>query len=934
MRIVKHPSFRYLLLALLTSLLLSSCSEPNDPQSQLQRAIEYRADGKLRSAMIELKNLLQADPKNSRARLELGKLYVTVGQGAAAEKELSRALELGESVEDVIIPLATSMILQREFDRLLDRINIDEVASDQAKVDILLLRGNAYFMLGNNAGARQAFNSANALQGADNTGALVGLTRVAIKENQLSIAEGLISRALQQNQSDSRVWLTRGSLETKRRNYDKAEEAFSRALEIESTAPRVTPTAFSARIGLVQTLLAQKKNKEASEHIEKLMEIAPRHPAPKYFKAFLAYTNGDFDTAATELQGLLAIDPKNKSAMMLLGTVNLALGNLEQADMYLNAFLGAAPDNITARKMLAATRLQLERPEYAVETLTPVIKEGKDDSGLLALMGTAYLRSGDRDAGIKYLEQAVESDPGNMALQKELVTNYIQAGKVNKAVELLERKQVGEESEEKQRRDLLVVLAYLQAKDKDNALAKAQALLKKDPDDPVINNLLGSIMAVMGNTQQALELFKKAVDLRPDYDAALLNLGRLDQQQGRTKRAESYYLKVLQHSPENSIAMALLAQLADKAGNRDQAVQWLQKARKADAGAVDIRLALVRYSLAERKFQQARAIAGEAFNIAPERPDVLNALGVTQMWSREYQKALHSFRRAVELAPDSANILYNLSRAELSLKDFRSAKNNLRKVLKLAPGNLLATTMLVALEMREGNTEGALFLARQQQNEHKNDPTGYVMEGDIHLVRKKYKDAGRAYQAAWNIRHTGIIAEKLYVALQKGESADPAWPLREWLDETPTDLSVREILAKAYYDEGKSGEAIDQYEKILKLKPESPVALNNLAWLYYTTRDSRALLMAEKAHEVSPDNGAITDTLGWLLVETGDVQRGIKVLRQAVNQAPDIPKIRYHLAVALARSGFGQEARQVLNQALISQDNLKDLPEAQKILQE
>src|SRR5262249_45420226 len=110
--------------------------------------------------------------------------------------------------------------------------------------------------------------------------------------------------------------------------------------------------------------------------------------------------------------------------------------------------------------------------------------------------------------------------------------------------------------------------------------------------------------------------------------------------------------------------------------------------------------------------------------------------------------------------------------------------------------------------------------------------------------------------------------------------------------------------------------------------------LNNLAWVYYKTKDRRALETAERASKLEPENGAIADTFGWLLVQEGQVQRGLELLRKAEKQAPSIPDIRYHLAVALAKTGAREEARSTLAALLSSGQKFEEIVEAKQLLQE
>ena len=86
-------------------------------------------------------------------------------------------------------------------------------------------------------------------------------------------------------------------------------------------------------------------------------------------------------------------------------------------------------------------------------------------------------------------------------------------------------------------------------------------------------------------------------------------------------------------------------------------------------------------------------------------------------------------------------------------------------------------------------------------------------------------------------------------------------------------------------------------------QPDNVLVLNNLAWAYQQVKDPRALETAERAYKLKPDNAAVADTLGWMLVEQGNTTRGLELLQKAVAAAPKALEIRYHLAQAWVKSG-------------------------------
>jgi predicted Zn-dependent protease len=87
------------------------------------------------------------------------------------------------------------------------------------------------------------------------------------------------------------------------------------------------------------------------------------------------------------------------------------------------------------------------------------------------------------------------------------------------------------------------------------------------------------------------------------------------------------------------------------------------------------------------------------------------------------------------------------------------------------------------------------------------------------------------------------------------------------------------------------------------------VALNNLAWAYSELKDPRALATAEKALKAAPDSPAVLDTAGWLLAGQGDTGRALPMLKRAASLQPANAVLRYHLAVALNKSGDKKAAK-------------------------
>ena len=156
--------------------------------------------------------------------------------------------------------------------------------------------------------------------------------------------------------------------------------------------------------------------------------------------------------------------------------------------------------------------------------------------------------------------------------------------------------------------------------------------------------------------------------------------------------------------------------------------------------------------------------------------------------------------------------------------------------------------------------------------------------------------------------------------------------VEDWVAKHPADASVRFQFASQLLQQSDNDAAIRENEALLKLFPNNPVLLNNLAWLYHRTGDARAVPTAEKAYQLAPEAGEVVDTLAWILHQQGQDDRSLTLLQEAVKKAPDLPEIAYHLAVVLEAKGRSAEARDVLRAALQTGKSFEGLTEARTLM--
>ncbi len=152
--------------------------------------------------------------------------------------------------------------------------------------------------------------------------------------------------------------------------------------------------------------------------------------------------------------------------------------------------------------------------------------------------------------------------------------------------------------------------------------------------------------------------------------------------------------------------------------------------------------------------------------------------------------------------------------------------------------------------------------------------------------------------------------------LRRLERYDEAAPVYDVAIELMTEDDPRAWTL--YYFRGIAHERIDDWDeaeadflRALEYEPDQPLVLNYLgySWVELGFNYDRAREMIEKAVELRPEDGFITDSLGWILYRQGDFEGAVPHLERAVELEPVDPTINDHFGDSLWMVGRKMEAR-------------------------
>lgn len=909
--------------------LTAGCGLGLDSEQRLARAQQALADGDVRTAVIDSKNVLLDEPDNAEARLVLGLASLAEGNAATAEKELRRAAELGVPISRVAAEIAQAVLLQGRFQSVVDEFSDFEYPDGEERKEMRLVLGQAFLGLQQQPAAREQFRAALAID-PDLAPAQLGIAESYMAEGNLVQARSTLTQVLDLSDDYAPAWLNSGRLYARIGNTEAAYRDFDRARELAAQSGNL-PVQTQAIFGMAEARLADDDIAEARRLSGRLEELAPGSIATLQTAARIAIADEEWVLAQEKLSEILRRAPDYNGARAMLGALHLQSGNLGQAEMYLSAVVVNEPGNARARQLLAETRLRLNKADEATEALRPMLDDEDTDPQSLQMAARVSILSGDYDSAATYLERNVNAQTGDADAHLNLAVAYLLAGRTEDAQEQLRKASVEAGGDAEYRRDALGVVAAYRAGGAAPAQEASAALVEAWPQRPVAHILHGAMLLVADKRSEAREAFSAANTLDPENTSALRYLARIEVLDGNMPAAIRLYEQILAVDDADVPAMVSLGVIAAQSGDASEAVGWFEKARAADSSAISPRLLLGRMYLASQELDKARAVAAEAIASNPQAADAHNTLGLVNLIEKQPGKALESFEQAVDLAPEYPDYRLNLARAYSAGGDIDKAQALLSADEDRGLEHLPTGLMLAVIQAQSGNVPAALETARRLRSLHPDSSLPIALEAEMHGQAGNLQLAVSTYDEALAKEITKRIAARAFYFRTRAESPNAAEPLERFLEDRPLDSDIRLLLAEHYHRGDAVQEAMAEYLRVLDIVPDNFVATNNLAWLYMVNDDPRAEGMARRAYALAPNNASVVDTLGWILVQKNQLGEGIELLRKAVSLA-DRPEVRFHLAAALAESGEVDEARRHLQEILESDDDFQGREEARNLL--
>ncbi len=444
----------------------------------------------------------------------------------------------------------------------------------------------------------------------------------------------------------------------------------------------------------------------------------------------------------------------------------------------------------------------------------------------------------------------------------------------------------------------------------------AAALAATLPDNPVAQLVLADAEALGGHWDEAEARFTALPQqgltqvLRPML-VAWAQAGA-----GRTSAALATLQPFVEAGRLRGVMALHSAMIADLGGQTADAAR-LYKIAQTEYGGINLRLGVVLASWQARSGYMTEAqrivreiASGGGSDLGMSRlaleADVSNrpvrnatdgiaeaylAMGATLRQQDAADTALILLRLALTMRPDFTAARLLLADTQEAARRPRAALETLSAVRSDDPLIAMVRLRRASLTDAVGDSDEAARMLQAMARDYPDRPEPLAQAGDILRRNSRFNEAVATYDRA--IERVGTPSRSNWILFY--------------------DRGVAEERA------GNWAKAESDFLYALELAPEQPNVLNYLgyAWTERGEHIDQARHMIERAVQQRPNDGSFIDSLGWVLLRTGDAPGALKNLQRAVELQPEDAVINGHLGDAMAAMGRWREAEFQWRRALL-----------------
>ncbi len=487
-----------------------------------------------------------------------------------------------------------------------------------------------------------------------------------------------------------------------------------------------------------------------------------------------------------------------------------------------------------------------------------------------------HLKKNNLDKAIYHLNKTIKDDPENLYLQRELAILYLLQKDNLKALNIVEN------IIEKNPDDIDSLIMYGRIKQSlkqiDDAKEAYEKVIANDPAQEKIYLILGDIYMEEGDLGKALKIYKQLVNKCPEFYAGYFFIGKIHAEQGKIVDAEKEFLKALDLEPDIEEARFELIELYKSLGKEQKVINIYKEILRRNSKDIRAALGLGLLHYKNEMIKDSDKLFNDLAARSSSDPEVIRKVAQIYLDKKKYNDAIIVLEGMLKNLPYSSDIHYAAGIAYDGIKDKEMTTIHLKQV---KPGSKFyqnAAIRISLLYRDEGKIGEAINFLENAIKNIPDKPETMLYLGSFYEEKEEFDNAEKVLKKA-------LIID-------------------------PKNIELHFRLGVVYDKWDKKEAAIESMKTVINLDPHNANALNYVGYIYAELGINldEAEHLIKEALKYSPDDGYITDSLGWVYYKKGLYKDALKLLKKAADLVPDDPIILEHLGDAYLKMNDKKKA--------------------------
>jgi Flp pilus assembly protein TadD len=248
------------------------------------------------------------------------------------------------------------------------------------------------------------------------------------------------------------------------------------------------------------------------------------------------------------------------------------------------------------------------------------------------------------------------------------------------------------------------------------ALSKSSQMLERFPNSVVLYNIAGASNAGLMQFDAAINSYKKALKIKPDFADAYNNMGNALNEKGDLEAAIDSYKQALKIKPDYADAYYNMGIALKDKGDLEAAIDNYKQALKIKPDYAEAYNNMGTSLNEKGDLEAAIDNYKQALKIKPDYAEAYNNMGTSLNEKGDLEAAIESYKQALKIKPDYAEAYNNMGTSLNEKGDLEVAIESYKQALKIKPDYVEAYINLGMTFIEVGNRDNA-FLNLKKSHE-------------------------------------------------------------------------------------------------------------------------------------------------------------------------------------------------------------------------